>query len=182
MDLDKLRSVIFDEAQRQAEEILSAAEEEITKLKQEYEKRVEELKLTSAQQKEKLIEIENEKWRRQIEYEKRMVLEQIIVQAVQSLKNKIEDELVSSSYAQRYVDWLKRQVPEVDEWIVSKEYGELQEVFSKKGLKFTVDDDNKKVKALKGGTVFDLSPDVVANAILEKFSHEIYEEFKELLK
>lgn len=181
MDLSRLRSVIFDEAQKQAEEILSAAEEEIMKLKQEHEKHVQELKLTSAQQKEKLIEVETERWRRQIEYEKRMVLEQIIVQAMQSLKNKIEVELVSSSYAQRYVDWIKRQVPEADEWIVSREYEELQEIFLKKGLKFTVDD-SKKVKALKGETVFDLSPDVVANAILEKFSHEIYEEFRELLK
>lgn len=181
MDLSKLRSVIFDEAQKQAEEILSAAEEEIIKLKQEHEKRVQELKLTSAQQKEKLIEVETERWRRQIEYEKRMVLEQIIVQAMQSLKNKIEVELVSSSYAQRYVDWIKKQVPEADEWIVSREYEELQEIFLKKGLKFTVDD-TKKVKAIRRETVFDLSPDVVANAILEKFSHEIYEEFKELLK
>lgn len=181
MDLDKLRSVVFEEAQRQAEEILSAAEEEIAKLKQEHDKRVEELKLATAQQKEKLVEIETERWQRQIEYEKRMVLEQIIVQAMQSLKNKIEDELVSSSYAQSYVDWLKRQVPEADEWMVSREYREVQEVFSKEGLKFTVDD-SKKVKALRGETVFDLSPDVVANAILEKFSHEIYEEFKELLK
>jgi len=44
VDLDKLRSVVFAEAQRKAQEILSSAEEEIAKLRQEHEKRVEELK------------------------------------------------------------------------------------------------------------------------------------------
>jgi len=51
VDLDKLRSVVFAEAQRKAQEILSSAEEEIAKLRQEHEKRVEELKLATAQQK-----------------------------------------------------------------------------------------------------------------------------------
>ena len=181
MDLDKLRRVVFAEAQRKAEEILSSAEEEIAKLRQEHEKRVEELKLATAERKKKLIETETERWKRQIEYEKRMLLEQVIVQAIQGLKGRIEDEIVSGGYAPSYVDWLKKQVPEADEWTVSRDYDELQRAFSKRGIKFTVDD-SKKVKARKGDTVFDLSPDVVANAILEKFSHEIYEEFKGLLK
>jgi len=43
--------VCFAEAQRKAEEILSSAEEEIAKLKQEHEERVQELKLATAQQK-----------------------------------------------------------------------------------------------------------------------------------
>jgi len=129
---------------------------------------VEELKFATAQQKKKLIETETERWKRQIEYEKRMLLEQIIVQAIQGLKGRIEDEIVSGGYAPSYVDWLKKQVPEADEWTVGREYGELQRAFSKKGIKFTVDD-SKKVKARKGDTVFDLSPDVVANTILERF-------------
>jgi len=181
VDLDRLRSVVFEEAQRKAEEILSSAEEEIAKLRQEHEKRVEELKLATAQQKKKLIDTENERWQRQIEYEKRMLLEQVIVQAIQDLKSRIEDEIVSDGYAPSYVDWLKKQVPEADEWTVGREYGGLQKAFSKKGIKFTVDD-SKKVKARKGDTVFDLSPDVVANTILERFSHEIYEKFKGQLK
>lgn len=181
MDLDKLRSVVFAEAQRKAEEILSSAEEEIAKLRQEHEKRVEELKLATAERKKKLIETETERWKRQIEYEKRMLLEQVIVQAIQGLKGRIEDQIVSGGYAPSYVDWLKKQVPEADEWTVSREYDELQRAFSKKGIRFIVDD-SKKVKARKGDTVFDLSPDVVANTILERFSHEIYEEFKGLLK
>jgi len=90
VDLDKLRSVVFAEAQRKAEEILSSAEEEIAKLRQEHEKRVEELKFATAQQKKKLIETETERWKRQIEYEKRMLLEQIIVQAIQGLKGRMK--------------------------------------------------------------------------------------------
>jgi len=77
-----------------------------------------------------------------------MLLEQVIVQAIQGLKGRIEDEIVSGGYAPSYVDWLKKQVPEADEWTVSRDYDELQRAFSKRGIKFTVDD-SKKVKLVR---------------------------------
>jgi len=38
-----------------------------------------------------------------------MLLEQVIVQAIQGLKGRIEDEIVSGGYAPSYVDWLKNK-------------------------------------------------------------------------
>jgi exonuclease VII large subunit len=179
VDEDKLRSIIFEEAQRQAAEIMSSAEEEIAKLREDYEKRMDQLRNEAEQRKQKSLESTKDRWQREIEYEKRLLREQKIAAALEELRMKIESELVSDKYADAYTGWLVAQVPDAQEWSVQKDYVELQHSFSKRSIKFNIGDTG--VKAQKGSAIYDLSPEVVSGAILEKFSHELYEQLGAIL-
>ncbi|WP_018962989.1 hypothetical protein [Coprothermobacter platensis] len=179
MNEDKLKAVIFEEAKRQAGDIIAAAEKEIEKLRDEYAKKMDELRSSLSQEKERALSVENERWERQIEYEKRLARELTISKIVEQLRVDIEKKLIDKTYADLYADWLMNKLPDADEWFIGKDYLALGDAFSKKGIRWSASDTG--VKARKGNTTYDLSPSVVANAVLETYSHDIYDQIGKML-
>ncbi|NPV88577.1 hypothetical protein HPY42_03530 [Coprothermobacteraceae bacterium] len=179
MGLEELRKVILEEAQRQAEEILRSAEEEIARLRSRFEAEQGRLERELDEESEKALEQLREKWKLETEYEKRTIRSKLVNEAIEVFKEKLMKELVQGEGLDRYVTWLTERVPDADEWLVDDRYEVVAERLEKLGVKVTRAQGG--VMAKKGKLLLDLSPEAVVQSMLELFAHEIYEQVAKIV-